>query len=219
LPAVELEVFSDVVCPWCLLGARRLDLALDELDRTGTLERDAVTVRWRAFQLDPSAPAEPQDLRTTIDRKYGPGSFDVMTQRLSTLGHEVGIDYRFDLARRVNTFDAHRLLAWSAAQPAGQGPLVGLLFTAYFTMGADVSDHATLVGLADAAGLDPQAASDVLAGDDWSEPVLADRAAAERLDVSGVPTFVVDGGAVIPGAQDVATLVRLLGRLAARSTG
>ncbi len=216
---MELEVFSDVVCPWCLLGARRLDLALDELDRTGTLERDAVTVRWRAFQLDPSAPAEPQDLRPTIDRKYGPGSFDVMTQRLSTLGHEVGIDYRFDLAQRVNTFDAHRLLAWSATQPAGQGQLVGLLFTAYFTSGADVSDHATLVGLADAAGLDPQAASDVLAGDDWSEPVLADRAAAERLDVSGVPTFVVDGGAVIPGAQDVATLVRFLGRLAARNTG
>jgi len=214
---VEIEVFSDVVCPWCYLGARRLGLALDELDRTGVVDRSTVRVRWRAFQLDPSAPPEAQDLRTAIDRKYGPGAFDGTIRRLTPLGSEVGIDYRFDLARRVNTLDAHRLMAWAATQPPGQDALAEGLFEAYFTRGDDVSDHSTLVRIAGDAGLEADAAAELLAGDGGTDAVLADRAEAERLDVTGVPTFRVDGAAIIPGAQDVETVVRVLARQAERS--
>ncbi|MBU6215478.1 MAG: DsbA family oxidoreductase [Acidobacteria bacterium] len=212
-----IEVFSDVVCPWCALGARRLSAALDELDRTGVLPADRVTVRWRAFQLDPDAPPGPGDLRGALERKYGPGSFDAMTTRLTALGADEGIDFRFDRALRTNTFDAHRLLAWAAGEPTGQGPLVTALFRAYFTDGADVSDHATLTTLAGDVGLDADGAAAVLAGGDHADEVLADRARARAADITGVPAFVLDERALIPGAQDSATLVRFLGRQANRT--
>jgi len=214
---VLIEVFSDVVCPWCALGARRLSAALDELDRTGVLSADRVTVRWRAFQLDPDAPPGPGDLRSALERKYGPGSFDAMTSRLTALGAEEGIDFRFDRALRTNTFDAHRLLAWAAGEPAGQGPLVAALFRAYFTEGADVSDHGVLAGLAELAELDRDGAAAVLDGGAHAEEVLADRARARAADITGVPAFVLDERALIPGAQDTATMVRFLSRQASRT--
>jgi len=214
---VLIELFSDVVCPWCYLGARRLRSALEELDRSGVLDPDDIEVRWRAFQLDPAAPGDPQDLRSSVDRKYGPGSFDAMTARLVPLGVEAGIDYRFDLAQRVNTLAAHRLIEWAHSQPAGQHALVEALFAAYFTNGEDVSDPTTLVGLADGAGLDAGAAAAVLESDSLIEQVQQDRTRAEQFDITGVPAFLIDQRALIPGAQDVETLVRLLARIAGRS--
>jgi predicted DsbA family dithiol-disulfide isomerase len=214
---VLIELFSDVVCPWCYLGARRLRSALEELDRSGVLDPDDVEVRWRAFQLDPAAPGDPQDLRSSVDRKYGPGSFDAMTARLVPLGVDAGIDYRFDLAQRVNTLAAHRLIEWAHSQPAGQHALVEALFAAYFTNGEDVSDPTTLVGLADGAGLDAGAAAAVLESDSLIEQVQQDRTRAEQFDITGVPAFLIDRRALIPGAQDVETLVRLLARIAGRS--
>jgi len=209
---VRIDIWSDVICPWCYLGSRRLDAALDRLGW------DDVEIRWHAFQLDPGAPPASGDLRTALERKYGPGSFDAMTTRLTSLGAAAGIDYRFDLARRVNTFDAHRLLAWAATRPGGQGPLVERLFLAYFTEGADVSDHATLSGLVAEVDGDVGAAAAVLAGDEFADEVRADVAVARERDVTGVPAFVVDGGVMIPGAQEVDTFVRVLERTAARGS-
>jgi predicted DsbA family dithiol-disulfide isomerase len=108
---VQIDIWSDVICPWCYLGKRRLERALDELQ----WGPDDVTVRFHAFQLDPRATREPRDLRAAVDRKYGPGAFDAMNARLTQLGAEIGIDYRFDRALRVSTVDAHRLLAWAWA--------------------------------------------------------------------------------------------------------
>jgi predicted DsbA family dithiol-disulfide isomerase len=216
-PAVRIDIWSDVICPWCYLGAGRLDAALDRLDADGALSRSAVEIRWRAFELDPRAPAEPTDLRSALEKKYGPGSFDGMTARLTALGAPEGIDYRFDRAQRVNTFDAHRLISWAATQPAGQGGLVTDLFRAYFTEGADVSDHATLAGLAASAGLDADQAREVLAGGGHADEVRADEAAAREIDITGVPAFLVDGRAMIPGAQEVDTIVKVLTRALERS--
>ncbi len=154
-----------------------------------------------------------------MERKYGPGSFDGMTARLTALGRPEGIDYRFDLARRVNTFDAHRLIAWAATQPVGQGPLVERLFRAYFTEGADVSDASALQGLAADAGLDGGLAAGVLAGGSLAEEVRSDQAAARDRDLTGVPAFVVDDRLLIPGAQDVDTILRVLVRARERSDG
>jgi predicted DsbA family dithiol-disulfide isomerase len=207
---VHIDIWSDVICPWCYLGSRRLAAALDRFDRD-------VTVRWHAFELDPGAPPEPGDLRAALERKYGPGSFDAMTGRLTALGEADGIEYRFDRALRVNTFDAHRLVDWAVTQPAGQDGIVTSLFRAYFTDGEDVSDHATLVRLAAAAGLDAELAGEVLASGAHAEEVRADEAQARELDITGVPAFVVDQRVLIPGAQDVDTIVRVLERTAERS--
>lgn len=213
---MHIDVWSDMVCPWCYLGSRRLSTAID---RFRELHPDTdVTVRWRAFELDPGAPPEPQDLRSALERKYGPGSFDSMTGRLVALGAPEGIDYRFDLAQRVNTFDAHRLVEWAASVSAeAQDRLVGAVFDAYFTKGADISDHSVLVGLAEAEGLDAEAATEVLASGAFADEVRADEAGARERDISGVPATVVDSRLLVPGAQEVDTFLRVLEKAAAAS--
>jgi predicted DsbA family dithiol-disulfide isomerase len=203
---MRIDIWSDVVCPWCYLGSRRFAAALDQVGR------DGVEVHWRAFQLDPGAPREPGDLRAALDAKYGPGAFDSMTPRLVALGREEGIDYRFDLALRTNTADAHRLISWAA--PTGhQEALVDRLFLAYFTQGADLGDHATLVGAASEVGLDPDAATEVLASDGFADQVRSDQAEAHERGITGVPAFVIDDEWVIPGAQDTERMVQLLARV------
>lgn len=211
---MRIDIWSDVICPWCYLGARRFAAALDQVGR------DGVEVHWRAFQLDPSAPREPGDLRTALERKYGPGSFDSMTQRLEALGREEGIEYRFDRALRVNTADAHRLIAWAGASGTlrAQDALVDRLFDDYFTQGADVGDHATLVAAAVAAGLDGDAAGELLASGGFDQQVRDDQAEAHERGISGVPAFVIDDQWVIPGAQDTERMVQLLGRVLERSS-
>ncbi|MCU0311129.1 MAG: DsbA family oxidoreductase [Acidimicrobiales bacterium] len=204
---MRIDVWSDVICPWCFLGKRRLDTALARLDWG-----DEVEVRWRAYQLDPTAGPEPGDLRQALERKYGPGAFESMTSRLTALGADDGIDYRFDRALRVNTVDAHRLLAWAWDQggaPA-QGALAERLFLAYFTEGANVADHATLTGLAGEAGLDAAVATSVLAGDGFRSEVTGELHGALERQISGVPAFVIEDRFMIPGAQDVDTFVAVL---------
>lgn len=209
---MRIDIWSDVVCPWCYLGSRRLAAALDQVGR------DGVEIHWRAFQLDPGAPSEPGDLRTALDRKYGPGSFDTMTPRLVGLGREVGIDYRFDRALRVNTADAHRLIAW-AGSVGDQWPLVERLFDDYFTQGADLSDAATLAAAAASVGLDPDAATELLASTAFDEQVRADQAEAHERGISGVPAFVIDDEWIIPGAQDTERMVQLLSRVGGTPSG
>src|SRR5690606_1882332 len=133
------------------------------------------------------------DLRRALERKYGPGAFESMTRRLTALGGAEGIDYRFDLALRVNTLDAHRLLAWAGGVGvAEQGALSERLFRAYFTEGANVADHEALVRLAGEAGLDADAAAEVLASGAFAGEVQADLAAARDRDIHGVPNFVIE---------------------------
>jgi predicted DsbA family dithiol-disulfide isomerase len=209
---VRIDVWSDIVCPWCYLGARRLDAALAELGWA-----DEVDIVWRAYQLDPSAPTEPGDLRAAIERKYGPGAFDSMTDRLTALGAEAGIDYRFDRAQRVNTFAAHRLMAFARTLGGtAQVRLGDRLFRAYFTEGEDVADRATLRRCGAEAGLDEAEAGEVLAAGSFAEDVHRDLAAAAERGITAVPTFVVADRLAIPGAQDVPTMVNLLERARAR---
>lgn len=206
---MHIDVWSDVICPWCFLGKRRLDAALAQLGWA-----DEVTVRWRAYQLDPGATATPRDLRSSVDRKYGPGAFDAMTGTLTPLGATVGIDYRFDLALRVSTFDAHRLLAWAWAVggAAAQSAAAERLFVAYFTEGANVADHAVLTEAASAAGLSAKDAAAMLDGHDLVGEVDADLSGARARELTGVPAFVVADRLLIPGAQEVATFVSVLAR-------
>lgn len=210
---MRIDIWSDVICPWCFLGKRRFEAAVAQLP-----DHVVVDVRWRAYQLDPTATAEPADLRRSMERKYGAGAFDGMVRRLTALGEASGIEYRFDRALRVSTRDAHRLSAAVAGTygHAAQGRLVERLFVGYFTEGVNVADHDELVRLATEVGVDGDEARAVLAGGAFEDEVAADITAAAERELTGVPAFVVEDRLLIPGAQEVETFVTVLTRAAER---
>lgn len=213
---MRIDVWSDVVCPWCYLGKRRLELALDRLDFA-----DEVEVRWRAFQLDPTATDTPKDLAAAIDRKYGPGAFDGMQRRLGALGEAVGIDYRFDIAQRVTSLPALALVSWveSTEGPDAASRLHDRLFRAYFTEGANIAEPSNLVAWAVEVGADRELAGEAVATGAGRDAVAADLEAAAARDITGVPAFVIEDAHLIPGAQDVETMQHLLTRIHAKLAG
>ncbi len=210
---MRIDIWSDVICPWCYLGKRRLERAMERLDWA-----DEIEIHWRAYLLDPTATAQPQDLEASLNRKYGPGAFAGMKQRLGALGEAEGIGYNFDAAVRVSTFDAHRLLAWAwdDAGAAGQGALKERLLRAYFEEGTNVADASTLARLAGEVGLDGTVAGEIVAAGAYRDVVLADVQAALDREITGVPAFVVQDRLMIPGAQDIDTFENVLNRVRVR---
>ena len=207
---VRIDVWSDVVCPWCYLGKRRLEEAIDGLDFA-----DEIDVRWRAFQLDPTATTEPKDLRVALERKYGTGAFEGMKRRLGALGAEVGLDYRFDDAVRVTSAPALMLVAWVEEQhgPATAGLLHERLFRAYFTEGAHIADAENLADWAAEVGVDRESAVAAIATGAGRASVVHDLEEAAERQITGVPAFLVAGRHLIPGAQDVHTMRSVLSRV------
>ena len=206
-----MEIWSDVVCPWCYVGTRRFEQAVERLGAGA----DDVEVVHRAFELDPTVPAEGMDLAGYLARKFGGADrLHQVRDRLDHAGADVDIDFRWDGKRRVNTFDAHRLTAWArdAAGARTQHALHQRLFRAYFTDNLDVADHGVLARLAGEVGLDADAAAEVLATGGYAETVRAEELQAAELDIHAVPTFVIEGRWAIPGAQDVDTFAELLER-------
>ena len=204
---MKVEIWSDVVCPWCAIGRARLGHALERFDHG-----DAVEVVWRSFELDPTAPPLREGgLVDHLARKYGMSleQAEASQHRLTQLAAEEGLDFRFDRARPGNTFDAHRLLHL-AAQHGRQHELKGRLLRAYFTEGEAIGEGATLARLATEVGLDPDEVEAVLAGDAFAEAVRADEREATELGVSGVPFFVVDRHYGVSGAQPTDLLVEVL---------
>jgi predicted DsbA family dithiol-disulfide isomerase len=209
---MHVEIWSDVVCPWCYVGTRRFSAALDRFEGD-------VDVRYRAFELDPTVPPEGMDLADYLARKFGsPAALDGVRGRLAHVGAEVGIDFRWAGKRRVNTFDAHRLAVWGeeVRGPEVRAALEQRLFRAYFTGNDDVSDHAVLSALAADVDLDAAAAAEALATGSGGDRVRAEEAQATEVGISAVPTFVIEGRWAIPGAQDVDTFVQVLQRAAER---
>lgn len=209
--AMRVEIWSDVVCPWCYVGHRRFGEAAE---RAGDVE-----VTYRAFELDPTVPPGGEPLDAYLARKFGgPAAVSAAHDRLARIGADAGIEFRWQGKRRVNTFDAHRLSAWSLAAggPEAQARVVRSMFRAYFTDNADVADHRVLSRLAGDAGLDADEAGEVLATGAFTDAVRADERAAAERDIHAVPTFVVEDRWMVPGAQDVDTFVRVLDRAAER---
>ena len=207
---MRIDVWSDVVCPWCYLGKRRLEEALAGLDFA-----DEIEVRWRAFQLDPTATTEPKDLRVALERKYGPGAFEAMKARLGALGQEVGIDYRFDDAVRVTSVPALMLVGWVEDNEGHEvaARLHDRLFHAYFTEGANIADPSNLVDWAVEVGVDRELAGEAVATGAGRDAVVRDLEAAAERQITGVPAFVLADRHVIPGAQDVHTLRTMISRI------
>ncbi len=195
---MRVEIWSDIACPWCYIGRRRFERALAQFEG-----RDRVEVIWRSFQLDPSMPQEyPGTSDEMLMRKYGVSraEAEAMHARVTELGAQEGLEYRFDLVRLGNTFDAHRLLHLAAAHGL-QGEMKERLQRAHFTEGLPVGDRETLVKLAVEVGLDADEARRVLETESYSDAVQADIRRAQMLGVNGVPFFVFGGKYAVSGAQ------------------
>ncbi|MCW2813103.1 MAG: DSBA-like thioredoxin domain protein, partial [Nocardioides sp.] len=194
---MRIEIWSDVVCPWCYIGKRRLEEAL-----AGFEHRDQVEVVWRSFQLDPSAPAQPtENVAEALGRKYGggPDNARTMMAQVQQVAAEVGLDYtRHADALHLSTVDAHRLLHAAGER---RGDLKEALLHAYFVEARNVADHDVLVEVAASVGLDPDTARSVLSSDAHADDVAADVAQAAAYGATGVPFFVVDATYGVSGAQ------------------
>ncbi|MGA9856971.1 MAG: DsbA family oxidoreductase [Solirubrobacteraceae bacterium] len=204
---MEIEIWSDVACPWCYVGKRRFEAALAEFEHA-----DEVHVVWRSFELDPGAPAERTgDRAEHLAAKYGMTVEQARQaeQQMTDTAAGDGLDFRFDIARGGNTFDAHRLVHLGR-QHGLQDAMKERLLRAYFTEGQLVSDHETLVSLAVEVGLPEDEAREVLAGDRYADAVREDEQAAGGLGISAVPTFVVDRALGASGAHPPEALLGLL---------
>jgi predicted DsbA family dithiol-disulfide isomerase len=205
---VSVDIYSDVVCPWCYLGKRRFAAALAA--RPGL----AVDVRWRPFELNPELPAAGVDRREYLARKFGAGpGIAEAHARLAALGAEAGIAYRFEaITRMPNTRLAHALIAIAGAK---QDAVVEGLFRAYFEEARDVGDPAVLAAIGAQAGLDGATLPARLTGGDGRDAVVAAEEEAARLGIHGVPFFVFAGRWAVSGAQEPASFVAALDQVAA----
>lgn len=205
MSAILLDVVSDVVCPWCWLGKRRLDAALAALPE---LE---IKVRYRPFQLDPDVPAGGVDYAGYMAEKFGDASRVKDAQaRLTEIGAAEGITYRFaEIPNRPNTLDAHRLVRWAQGQGKG-GEAKEALFRAHFDELRDIGDHAVLADIGGAIGLDRELVAELLATDRDIAEVTAEESQFRSLGVNAVPTFIANGRSAIQGAHEPAALAHFL---------
>jgi predicted DsbA family dithiol-disulfide isomerase len=197
---LRIDVWSDIACPWCFVGKRRLERALQEFPHA-----DEVEVVWHAFELDPSAPAERDPAvshAARLAKKYGISVEQARanSERLIQIARAEGITFDFERIRSGNTFDAHRLVHLGR-QRGLQNQVKERLLKAYLEEGALMSDRGTLVRLAGEAELDEGEAADVLASDLLADAVRADETHARELGISGVPCFVLDNRFAVSGAQ------------------
>ncbi len=212
---INVEIWSDVVCPWCYIGKRRFERAAEAL--AGELAFD---VTYRPYQLDPGAAAgRTEPVVEAYARKFGgPDQARVMIERVTSVAAEEGIEFHMDRSLRANTRLAHRLL-WLAEQPGSgvdQAALKERLLQAYFVDGLDIGVVAVLANCVADVGGDAEQAAALLTGDAGVDEVEADLALAAELGITAVPTFVINGQWAIPGAQDTETFVGILRRVGER---
>jgi len=204
---MQIEIWSDVVCPWCYIGKRRFETALAQSGH-----REQINVIWRSFELDPNAPRlQPGTIRELLSHKYHISlqEADEMIARVTSIAKRAGLEYRMDIARRGNTFDAHRLLHLAAEKQMGDLAIESVMH-AYFSESLPVGDHAALAKLAPKFGISESEALAVLEGDKYSDAVRADESRAARFGISGVPYFVFGEKSGISGAQPIEVFAEAL---------
>ncbi len=204
---MDVEIWSDINCPWCYIGKRRFEAAM-----AGFAQASEVNVTWRSFELDPNAPAEtPGNGVKVLAEKYGVPLQRAreMEQNVTRIAAADGLEYNLEQARIGSSFDAHRLVHLATLQGL-QDAMEERLFRARFSEGKLVSDPETLVQLGSEAGLDGAEVRAMLAGDEFASDVREDEATAHQLGISGVPMFVVDRAYGMSGAQPAEQLLALL---------
>src|SRR5687767_10897667 len=194
---MKVEIYSDVACPWCYIGKRRFERALEAFPG-----RDDVEVVYKPYQLDPSAPAVATPLLHRLERKFGANA-GAMAQRVTDAARAEGIEMRFDRALAANTLAAHRLL-WLAERelgPAVQHALAERLFAGHFSEGGDIGDTGQLTDLAVAAGMDRERVASFLASGEGTDEVKSGIRAAQEMGITTVPIFIFDDRYAVQGGQ------------------
>ena len=214
-----VDVVSDVVCPWCYIGKRRLETALERLvaEDAGAVPE----VRWHPFQLNPDLPPDGIDRRDYLTAKFGgPERAAAINARVQAAAQSSGLDLALDdIRRQPNTLDAHRLIAWSQKQPGTIADrLVERLFRAHFIEGRFIGDHDELARLAADAGADAAAARAMLASDALREEVASADVRARRMGVQGVPFFIFAGAVALSGAHEPDTMLDAIRQARVRGT-
>jgi len=208
---MDIEVFSDLICPWCFIGKRRLDQAL------AGPEGEGVRVSWKPFQLYPDLPSEGVDRAAFYRARFGPGADSRrIGDRIGTEARDAGIALDFGRIERVpNTLAGHRLVSFFDDDPR-QHALMDALFTAYFAEGRDLGDVAVLAEIAAGLGEEPARIRDRLESDEGTSDIRAQVQGAYNAGLSGVPCFILAGRFAIPGAQPVETMTRFIARVKER---
>lgn len=209
-PSVQIDIVSDVMCPWCIIGYRQLEQALI------TTTTNAM-IRWHPFELNPAMPPEGQNIVEHITQKYGstPEQSAQNRAQMKDLGESLGFAFNFtDDSRMANTFAAHQLLDWALEHDV-QHALKMVMFDAHFTDGLDVSQVDVLVKLAASVGLDPMAAAEVLSSGSHAEQTRSRQKFWTDRGISGVPSMVFDGRYLLTGAQGAETYAQMLRKVVA----
>lgn len=211
---MQIDIVSDVVCPWCIIGYKNLEEALHRLE-----DQIDVKLRWHPFELNPDMGPEGQDLAEHIREKYGltPDQSADNRARITMMGENVGFPIHFSSDSRIyNTFDAHRLLYWAGREgrDGQQTALKMALFTAYFQDAENPGDHGVLKRAVEEVGLSPERAADILASDEFAEEVRAEEKEFGDAGISSVPTYVVNGKFAISGGHPPEVFEQALSEIA-----
>jgi len=199
IPVITVDIVSDVVCPWCIIGYKKLEQAMQRFEGKAKFE-----LAWHAFELNRHMPAEGQNGTEHVMQKYGssPEQSRKNRERLIQTAEGLGLEFNYGDDMRIwNTFDAHRLLHW-AGETGGQTKLKLALFKAFFTDNLNVSDHEVLTSVVASVGLDEDRCAEILASDEYAAEVRAVEAQWEDRFISGVPAFIFNGKFMVPGAQE-----------------
>ncbi|HEX8665241.1 MAG TPA: DsbA family oxidoreductase [Beijerinckiaceae bacterium] len=208
---MEIAVFSDVICPWCYIGKRRLERAFDALGLNGQ-----GAIEWLPFELNPDMPPQGMARADYRARKFGAERAAALDANIQAVGAEEGIRFAFERqARTPNTRRAHMLIAHASGQGRG-GAVVDALFRAYFEDGRDIGDEAVLLDIASEVGLDRHGAAAALRDDEVRRMVVQAEGRAGELGISGVPFFIVERAFAVSGAQPAEAWVEALQEIAAR---
>tara|TARA_R110002111_G_scaffold100976_6_gene156465 strand:+ start:23411 stop:24040 length:630 start_codon:yes stop_codon:yes gene_type:complete len=201
---LSVDVISDVICPWCYIGKRRLETAI-----TAFSDKHKVQVRWHPFQLNPTMPKDGISRKEYRTKKFGNWERSMeLDAKVSAVGASEEIHFAFDTIERTpNTVDSHRLI-WLADQHGCQDVVVEALFRAYFTEGQDIGNRQTLIEVVTEAGLDRQAAETMLEGEEGIDVIAKSREMSQQHEVDGVPFFIIDQKITLAGAQDSETFVK-----------
>ena len=204
---MQVEIWSDVICPWCYIGKRRFEMALADF-----AHKDSVQVIWRSFELDPGSPRQlTGTLEEKLASKYGVSLQEAaaMNARVTAVASELGLEYHLSKALPGNTFDAHRLLHFAGSQQLGDRATERIMH-AYFSESLPVGDHSALARLAPEFGISASDALKLLESDAYSKEVRADETRAAKFGITGVPFFVIDEKSGISGAQPVQVFAKAL---------
>lgn len=205
--SVNIDVVSDVMCPWCYIGKRRLEQALETL---GDIETD---IRWRPFQLDATLPPEGKDRREYLETKFGgPERAKEIYGRIESAGKAEGLYFNFQAIEvSPNTLDAHRLIRWASNEGEEiQNKVVEILFHRFFMEGAHIGKHEVLIEIANEAGMDGNIVADLLASDKDRDAVVQEIHTAQSMGVTGVPCFIIDNKYAVTGAQEAAHIAQAI---------